>query len=212
MAKCTSATEPRWDCPVKPSHPARGGIPGASVDLVGDALALPRLTVAGLDVHVSDYSEPQPSTYMSSQADRSQAERSGPLEATPKPFTVFGWTEQQALEGSGVPHNQALTDSAFSGAHNHGDLANRWSHGAIVKEVSAELQRAGANRFVAQAAGDLVFVFKEAFVDQNFDTSDVVLLSDFELWGTGERGRNRASLEATVFADGFFVFNAKKEF
>ena len=128
------------------------------------------------------------------------------------PYTVNGMTEARALELSGdrgqILHGQG---SSFTAAHEHGDLANRFSHGVGIKTYAEISQRFGVPPLAAAYIGMLSSVPKEMFVDLNADPADIgfvdVPLVDLQ----NDRGQ-RFTVTGSVWLDGATFGSATVKF
>ena len=108
------------------------------------------------------------------------------------PPWIMGMSESMAVGMSGDPYGNAFT-------HDHGDIANRWSHATVAAMVRESLRGVGVQGLAATLIGASVFVPKEMLIDQNPSASDFVV--DFELYRQTS-GRSVSSMSVTVFGDG----------
>ncbi len=116
-------------------------------------------------------------------------------------FRALGMTEQDALRASG-DRSAILTGngSAFTKEHQHGDLANRWSHAAVAQIVGAASEEMGANRALAALAGASVFLVKEYGYDRRPSPSDLVITGD--VYRSSFPDGTGTTLSLSGFADG----------
>lgn len=128
------------------------------------------------------------------------------------PYTVNGMTEARALELSGDP-GQILRGqgSSFTPAHEHGDLANRFSHGVGIKTWSEISERFGAPTLAAAYIGMLSSVPKEMFIDLNADPRDIGFV-DVPLLDVQNAHGQRLTVRASVWGDGATFGSATLKF
>jgi hypothetical protein len=108
------------------------------------------------------------------------------------PAWIMGMSEQSALQISGDPDGNAFD-------HDHGDIANRWSHASIAAMARETLRGAGVPGPIAVLMGASILVPRELLIDDNPSASDLAL--DLELYRQAH-GPRASSVSVTVFGDG----------
>jgi hypothetical protein len=118
------------------------------------------------------------------------------LRRGPARFRVFGFSEREALAQSGDPDGDV-----FSRLHTQGDMANRWSHAAVVKTAAGLLQQAGFGPWVSSLLGASILLPKEFAIDRRPSRSDLVI-ADLPLFSAGRPERAHSAAFLSIFGDG----------
>jgi hypothetical protein len=126
--------------------------------------------------------------------------------ATGEPFRVFGFTEREALEASADPYG-----NVWSSKHTQGDMANRWSHAAIVKVASTALGDVGLGRLASALLGATILLPKELIIDRRPSASDLVI-ADLPLYHSFKPRGDETRASLSLFGDGAFFFTYEKKF
>lgn len=106
----------------------------------------------------------------------------------------LGMSQKEALRAS----RDDRSSSACSAVHDQGDLANRWCHSTLSRNLADFLQRKGASPLLANAAGAFLWVPKEYFYDLNPSSGDLVVTYKDSL------GTKRSTFEVSIFGDAVF--------
>lgn len=121
-------------------------------------------------------------------------------------FRVFGFSEKEVLSFV----DDRINTSACSIDHIHGDLANRWCHGAVVKVIDETLKANGVSKIISALLSASFFIPKEYLIDMNPSKSDLVI-SDFEMFNyQNAKGGIKGTI--TLFGDGMLFLNFNKKF
>jgi hypothetical protein len=121
-------------------------------------------------------------------------------------YRVMGLTEREALARSGDPDGDV-----FSAKHAQGDIANRWTHAAVVKSASAAFAEAGFGKLASALLGAAIMLPKEYLIDRRPSASDLVI-ADYALFQSGNRQRGESRMFLSVFGDGALFLSYEKSF